>query len=197
MEASKAPEAAPQDRRSRLEIESLDLGADVRAVGFELIESDTREPVRGLEAAGIWSVILPALAAAEPWALDFFAHIERVREFCNHGQISFRQPNAHVLVVPAPPAEQLQNLLNRFAPETFGVRAGGPLVSGDATLEAGLAKNGVDAYHTPFVNYEFCGVCDFDNGFFTLLSERLWATEVIRRTRAALTGLQVDVVRPG
>jgi hypothetical protein len=47
----------------RLEIESLDLGADVRAVGLELIEPETREPVVGQEAARIWAALMPALAA--------------------------------------------------------------------------------------------------------------------------------------
>ena len=30
-----------------LEIEALDLGADVKAVGLELIETGSREPLRG------------------------------------------------------------------------------------------------------------------------------------------------------
>ena len=36
----------------KLDIEPLDLGADVRAVGLELTEADeNREPVRGQDAA--------------------------------------------------------------------------------------------------------------------------------------------------
>jgi hypothetical protein len=66
----------------RLEVESIDLGADVRAVGLELIEPENREPVKGSEGAAIWAALMPALAGEQPWALDFFAHIERVREFC-------------------------------------------------------------------------------------------------------------------
>ena len=39
-----------------LEIEPLDLGPDVRAVGLELVEADEhREPVRGMDASRIWS----------------------------------------------------------------------------------------------------------------------------------------------
>ena len=39
-----------------LEIEALDLGADVRAVALELTEADeNREPVRGADAARIWA----------------------------------------------------------------------------------------------------------------------------------------------
>ena len=46
-----------------LEIEPLDLGEDVRAVGLELTEADEyREPIRGTEAGAIWNKILPAVA---------------------------------------------------------------------------------------------------------------------------------------
>ena len=37
-----------------LEVEPLDLGEDVKAVGLELIEPENREPVRGADAAGGW-----------------------------------------------------------------------------------------------------------------------------------------------
>jgi hypothetical protein len=182
-------------QRWRMEIEPLDLGADVRAVGFELIDPQTREPITGADAARTWAATLCALAGAEPWVLDFFAHLERVQDFCRLQGIAYREANARVLLIPAPKAEALGALLERFAGETFGVRAG-PLVSGDASVEGGLTERGVDAYHTAFPQYLFCGVCDFENGFFTLLSERLWASEVIRRARAAVANLPVDVVRP-
>src|SRR5437879_11179345 len=54
-----------------LEIDSLDLGADVRAVGLELLEPETREPVKGSEGDGIWAALVPALAGGRPWALAF------------------------------------------------------------------------------------------------------------------------------
>jgi hypothetical protein len=184
-----------EGQRWRMEIEPLDLGADVRAVGFELIDPETREPLTGADAGRTWAATLGALAGAEPWVLDFFAHLERVRDYCRLQGIAYREPNARVLLVPAPKAEALGALFERFAGETFGVRAGA-LVSGDASVEGGLAERGVDAYHTAYPGYLFCGVCDFENGFFTLLSERLWASEVIRRTRAAVANLPVDVVRP-
>jgi hypothetical protein len=180
----------------RLEIESLDLGADVRAVGLELLEPETREPVTGGEAAGIWAALVPALAAGEPWALDFVAHLERVREFCRRGAIAFREPNAHALVIPGPGQAQLRPLFERFAGETFGVRAGAPLLAGDASVEGALAERGVDAYHAAFPQYLFCSVCDFEGGFLTVLSNQLWASEVIRRARSALVHLQVEVTRP-
>jgi len=47
----------------KLEVESLDLGAGVRAVGLELIDPKTREPATGPEAARIWAATLTALAA--------------------------------------------------------------------------------------------------------------------------------------
>jgi hypothetical protein len=180
----------------RLEVESLDLGPDVRGVGLELIEPRTREPVTGDEAARIWAATLPPLAGGQPWALDFFAHVERVQDFCRRRNIAFREPNERTLVIAELPAEPLGALFERFAGETFGVRAGSPLVAGDATLESGLAARGVDAYHAALSTYLFCAVCDFENGFLTVLSERLWASEIIRRARAALEGLGVEVVRP-
>ena len=46
-----------------LEIEALDLGPGIKAVGLELSENDeNREPVRGPDAARIWSRVLPATA---------------------------------------------------------------------------------------------------------------------------------------
>ena len=70
------------------------------------------------------------------------------------------------------------------------------MTDGDAPLEGALAKNGVDAYQAAYSKYSFCAVCDFENGFLTVLSEHLWASEVIRRARAALEGQQVEVTRP-
>ena len=180
----------------RLEVESLDLGADVRAVGLELVDPETREPVTGGDASGMWAALLPAFAGSEPWALDFFAHLERVRDFCREHSIAFHEPNEHSLVIAQPLPAQLHALLERFAGETFGARAGGPLLSGDATTEGGLAEHGVDAYQDAWTQYLFCAVCDFENGFLTLLSERLWASEVIRRARAALSESAVEVTRP-
>jgi hypothetical protein len=180
----------------RLEIESLDLGPDVRAVGLELIEPEEREPVTGSAAAGIWAALVPALAAEQPWAIDFFSHIERVRDFCRSRGIAFREPNAHLIVISQPEKGQLQPLFERFASESFGVRAGAPLLADDAAVEGALAQRGVDAYHSAFPNYLFCCVCDFEGGFLTVLSTQLWASEVIRRARAALGNFQVEVTRP-
>jgi len=51
-----------------LDVEPLDLGPDVRAVGLELTEADeNREPVRGIDAARVWSRVLRATAANELW----------------------------------------------------------------------------------------------------------------------------------
>jgi hypothetical protein len=180
----------------RLEVESLDLGPDVRAVGLELIEAESREPVKGAEAAGIWAALVPALAGAEPWVIDFFAHLERVRDFCRRQAIVFREPNSHAIVVPQADQTQLQPLFERFAGETFGLRAGAPVVAGDASVEGALAERGVDAYHAAFPHYLFCCVCDLEGGFLTVLSNQLWASEVIRRARGALGKLPVEVTRP-
>ena len=184
-----------------LEVEPLDLGADVKAIGLELGENDeNREPARGGEAAAIWSRVLEAVAAAEPLALDFFSHLDRVRDYCKLHLIPFREASGHSLVIPAPDPEQLPGalsaLLERFEAETFGARAGGPLLSGDAALEGELARRGVDAYHAAFPNYFFCAVCDFEEGSLVLLSNKLWASEVMRRVKPVLAGLDVEVRLP-
>jgi hypothetical protein len=90
----------------------------------------------------------------------------------------------------------LPELIERFAGETFGARAGSLLAVGDAPLEGELARLGVDAYHAVFRNYLFCAVCDFENGFLTLLTEKLWTSEVLRRVKPAVAGLPVEVARP-
>jgi len=174
-----------------LEVEPLDLGGDVKAIGLELIEPENREPVRGADAAQIWGRVLTALSATEPWAFDFFSHLERVRDFCGRHGIDYRE-TGKCLVISAPHDGALSALLERFEGETFGVRSGGPLATGDATLEGDLAKRGVDAYHQTYTNYFFCAVCDFEGGFLTLLTKRLWASEVIRRVTPVLKELAVE-----
>ena len=180
----------------RLEVEALDLGPDARAVGLELVERGTRKLLTGAEAARIWAATLPALAGGQPWVLDFFAHLGRVRDFCRDRNIAFREPNARALVIPAPAREPLEALLERFAAETFGVRAGGPGIADDPAVEGQLAARGVDAYHAAYPAYLFCAVCDFESGFLTVLSDQLWASEIIRRARPALSDLGVEVTRP-
>ena len=178
-----------------LEVEPLDLGADVKAIGLELIEPENREPVRGAEAAQIWGRVLTALCATEPWACDFFSHVERVRDYCARHEIDFRESGKCVMI-SAPRDEALPALLQRFEGETFGVRAGGPLMTMDAALESVLGWRGVDAYHQTYSNYFFCGVCDFESGFLTLLTKRLWASEVIRRVTPVLKDLAVEARIP-
>lgn len=180
-----------------LDVEPLDLGPEVRAVGLELVEADeNREPARGPDAARIWSRVLRAVPAGEPWALDFFSHLDRIRDFCKRHQIPYRDATHRSLVVPAPELPALESLLDRFQGETFGARAGGPLTTGDPTLEGELARHGVDAYHKAYPNYYFCAVCGFEDGSLVLLSEKLWAGEVIRRVRPALEGLDVEARLP-
>jgi len=180
-----------------LDLEPLDLGPDVRAVGLELVEDDeNREPVRGHEAAQIWSRVLAATAAKETWALDFFSHLDRLRDFCQRHHIAYREATHRSLVIPAPEPAVLESLLDRFQAETFGARAGALAASGDPTLEGELASRGVDAYHKAFANYFYCAVCNFEDGSLVLLTKNLTASEVIRRVRPALEGLEVDLRLP-
>jgi hypothetical protein len=180
-----------------LEIEPLDLGTDVKAVGLDLMEVESREPARGKDAANIWAAALGALPGTEPWGLDFFAHLDRVREYCKLHSVTFEERSGgHSLVIPAPSPEPLAELIERFAGETFGARAGSLLSAGDPLVDNELPRRGVDAYHSTFRNYLFSAVCDFENGFLTLLTEKLWTSEVLRRVKPAVASLPVEVARP-
>jgi hypothetical protein len=180
-----------------LEIEPLGLGEDVRAVGLELTEADEyREPIRGADATRVWTKILPAVAVHEPWVLDFFSHIDRVHDYCDLHKISYRTSGKRVIVLPAPSAEVLEGLIERFQGETFGIRAGARAASEDEAVEAELARRGIDAYHEAFKNYTYCGACDFENGSLVLFTEKLTASEVIRRVRPVLDAKEVEVRFP-
>ena len=176
-----------------LDVEALDLGPGVKAVGLELLGTESREPVRGEDAAVIWGAVFPALAANEVFVVDFFSHLDRVREFCKMHEIHFREAAERCLVVPQPSETQLDELFKRFERETFGIRAGGPVAGGDAELEKELSRHGLDAYQLGYKRYTFCAVCEPEDGWVTLLSETLWPSEVIRRVRPAVQKLDVYI----
>jgi hypothetical protein len=179
-----------------LDVQALDLGIDVKAVGLELLETESREPVRGKEAAEFWSATFPLLANSEPLALDFFSHLDRVREFCGNHKIEFRETGSRSLVIAQPTQEQLQQLFARFATETFGLRAGERTKEDDAALAGELSGHGVDGYQAVYERYSFCAVCELDDGWVTLLSEALWPSEVVRRLRPAAQSFDVHIARP-
>jgi hypothetical protein len=179
-----------------LDVQPMELGAETKAVGLELIETESREPVQGAEAAEIWAAALQALAANESFALDFFSHLGRVREFCRGHSIGFRESASRCLVIPQPSLETLRQVVARFAPETFGMRAGAAAQAEDAPLENELSHRGLDAYEAAYPRYTFCAVCEPNDGWVTLLSESLWPTEIIRRVRPALQPFDVYIARP-
>ena len=99
-------------------------------------------------------------------------------------------------MIPAPKPAALESLLERFRRRDFRSarrRAGAPVPTGDPALEGELARRGVDAYHAAFPNYFFCAVCGFEDGSLVLLSEKLWASEVIRRVRPGVRSGQFEV----
>jgi hypothetical protein len=179
-----------------LDVQALDLGADVKAVGLELLETESREPVRGKEAAKFWAATFPLLTNGEFLVLDFFSHLERVREFCTNHKIEFRETGSRSLVISQPLQEQLQQLFERFAAETFGLRSGERTKEEDAELADGLSGRGVDAYQAAYKRYSFCAICEIDDGWVTLLSETLWPSEVVRRLRPAAQSFDVHIARP-
>jgi len=179
-----------------LDVQALDLGAGVKAVGLELVETENREPVRGKDAAEIWSAVFPALAGNESYVVDFFSHIERVKEFCKTRNIALREAAERNVVLPQPNQEQLRQLFERFEGETFGFRAGAAAQSADAALEGDLSKRGLDAYQSAYARYAFCAICEPEDGWMTLLSESLWPSEVIRRVRPAVQPFDIYIARP-
>ena len=179
-----------------LDVEVLNLGSDVKAVGLELLETETREPVRGNKAAQIWSAAFPGLASEEFYVLDFFSHLDRVRDFCSTHEIPSRDVAERCLVIPKPPQEQLLDIFTRFEAETFGMRVGPAAQTPDPAVEGELSKRGLDAYQSAYPRYTFCAVCEPEDGWITLLSEKLWPREVIRRVRPALQPFDVHIARP-
>ncbi|MGC2531112.1 MAG: hypothetical protein WA639_25480 [Candidatus Acidiferrum sp.] len=179
-----------------LDVEPLDLGPGVKAVGLELVETENREPVRGKQASEIWSALLPALAGDEFYTVDFFSHIDRVQEFCKARKIEFREAAGRCLVLPQPHQAQLFQLFERFEGETFGIRAGTAAETPDGALEGDLSKRGVDAYQPAYERYSFCAICEPEDGWVTLLSATLWASEVIRRVRPAVQPFDIYIARP-
>jgi hypothetical protein len=179
-----------------LDVEALDLGPGVKAVGLELVETENREPVRGKQAAEIWSAVFPALAGNEFYTVDFFSHIDRVQEFCKARKIEFREAGTRCIVLPQPRQAQLFQLFERFEAETFGLRAGASAENPDPALEGDLSKRGVDAYQSAYERYVFCAVCEPEDGWVTLLSTTLWASEVIRRVRPAVLPFDIYIARP-
>jgi hypothetical protein len=179
-----------------LDVQALDLGSDVKAVGLELLETQNREPVRGKEAAEIWSAVFPALSGNELYVVDFFSHIDRVREFCKAREIAWREAAERCIVLPQPNQEQLRQILERFEGETFGIRAGAATQSEDEALEGDLSKRGLDAYQPAYARYTFCAICEPEDGWITLLTDSLWPSEVIRRLRPAVQPFDVHIARP-
>jgi len=192
----KAEEAMPELPPYSLDVQAMDLGAATKAVGLELIETESREPLRGAEAIDIWAPALAALTAKDFFVLDFFSHLDRVREYCKLNEIAFREAAGRCLVIPQPSQEDLQKLLTRFEGETFGLRAGVNSQNEDAPLENELSHRGLDAYQDAYARYEFCAVCELSDGWVTVLSEKLWPSEIIRRVRPAVQPFDVYIARP-
>ncbi len=179
-----------------LDVQVLDLGNEVKAVGLELVETENREPVRGKGAAEIWSELFPALAGKEAYAVDFFSHLDRVREFCKLRQIAWREAAERCVVIPSPSSEELRQLLERFEGETFGIRTGTATQTADALLEGDLSNRGLDAYQQAYTRYAFCAVCEPRDGWVTILSDTLWPSEIIRRLRPPIQRFDVHIARP-
>ncbi len=179
-----------------LDVQAMDLGSDTKAVGLELIETESREPLRGAEAASIWAAVFPALTGEEPWVLDFFSHLDRVREYCLNHEVEFREAANRCLVIRQLAGEKLRELIVRFASETFGLRCGAAAKEADAAVESELSHRGLDAYQDAYTRYTFCAICEPDDGWMTLLSQSLWPSEIIRRARPALQPFDVHIARP-
>jgi len=196
MHPEHAENPAPDLPPYSLDVQAMDLGPGVKAVGLELIETESREPLRGPEAASIWAGTLAALAGKETYVADFFSHLDRVREFCASHGIAVREAASRCLVIPQPSAELLRQLFSRFESETFGLRVGPAAANEDRELENELSRRGLDAYQPAYARYTCCAVCEPGDGWVTLLSDSLWPSEIIRRVRPALQPFDVYIARP-
>ena len=193
----KAPGSSPMELPPySLDIEALDLGPGTSAVGLELLETENREPVKGKESAPIWAAVLPGLVNEESFVLDFFSHLDRVREFCKMNDIPVREAAERCLVLRQPTESQLELLFARFEGETFGVRSGPAAEEPDVALEKELSRRGLEAYQGAYERYTFCAICEPEDGWVTLLSKTLWPTEIIRRVRPAAQRFDVYISRP-
>lgn len=178
-------------------IEPLDLGAGVRGISLDLKGQGAESPLVGAIASAIWAATIPALAGDALWEIDFTGHLDRVRDFCKAHGMEWRDASRRCVVVPAQPAEKLLELVTRFEAERIGVRAASNSSGlNDGALENELSRIGLDAYQGAFKRYLFCGICDFENGSLTLVTEKLSSSEALRRLRPALTPLGVQVERP-
>ena len=100
-------------------------------------------------------------------------------------------------MVPKPTQEQLLELFSRFEGEDFWcARWALQRETADTALEGELSKRGLDAYQNAYARYTFCAVCEPEDGWITLLTEKLWPSEVIRRVRPALQPFDVHIARP-
>jgi hypothetical protein len=187
---------APELPLYTLDVQAMELGTDTKAVGMELLETESREPVQGKEAAAIWGAALPALAVKEKLVVDFFSHLQRVREYCKLNALTYREAANRCLVVTPASPEEMTKLFERFEKETFGIRVGPGAEQEDVAVETELSRGGLDAYQNAYTRYTFCAVCEPEDGWVTLLSDKLWASEVIRRLRPALQNYDVYLLRP-
>jgi hypothetical protein len=178
-----------------LDVEALDLGEDVKAVSLEILETESREPVRGKQATDFWAAVFLLLTTSEPLVLDFFSHLDRVRDFCTSKQITFNDAGPRCIVIPQPDKDQLQQLFERFETETFGIRGGTRVKEEDTSLTNELSQRGLDAYQAAYPRYSFCAVCEFEDGWVTLLSKTIWPSEVVRRVRPAAQSFDVYIAR--
>ncbi|HZV59059.1 MAG TPA: hypothetical protein VFF42_01870 [Candidatus Eremiobacteraceae bacterium] len=179
-----------------LDVQALNLGTDTKAVGLELLGTESREPVRGSDAGKIWSAVFPALANNETYVADFFSHVARVRDFCERRSIVFREAADRCLVIPQPSENALLEIFERFEKETFGIRAGKQEQLQDPALEGELSRRGLDAYEGSYLRYTFCAICEPEDGWVTVLSSTLWPSEIIRRLRPAVQPFDVHIARP-
>ena len=176
-----------------LDVEPLDLGPDVRAVGLELVEADeNREPVRGQDAARIWSRVLPRHCADEALGPRFLQPSRpRARLLQNH-DIDFREAGQRFDRDSCARTRSLESLLDRFQNETFGARAGALVTNRRSRARRRTGAAGRRRLPQSFPELFFLRHCGFEDGSLVLLSEKLWASEVIRRVRPALEGLDVE-----
>src|SRR5256884_9251778 len=96
--------------------------------------------IRDVAVTGVQTCALPI-----SFVVDFFSHIDRVREFCKARKIEWREAAGPRVVIPSPSAQELRQLFERFEGENFWIRAGSATATADNAVAGDRFLRGLEA----------------------------------------------------
>ena len=191
-----APPGALELPPFSLDVEALDLGPGVKAVGLELVETENREPfvARRQRRFGRRSSLPWRMKNITSWI--FSATSIALRSFARRGRSSiakqacaawFCRSRGRVNCSSFSSASKAKPL--EFAREPLRKL---PMPRWKATFPSAAST----PTKPPMSATLFCAVCEPEDGWVTLLSATLWASEVIRRVRPAVLPFDIYIARP-